>query len=186
LFLAVTAEEQLFLGSEYYVRHPVVPLDRTLAVLNLEMLNVYGRTNDLIVYGLGASELDDYLKDAAAEQGRTIRPDATPEQGLYYRSDHFSFAKAGVPALWASGGDDYPDRPSGYGRRVREEYVAARYHKPADVPRPEWDLAGALQDLQIYYVVASRIAAADRYPEWKPGTEFRARREQMMQRSPRP
>jgi Zn-dependent M28 family amino/carboxypeptidase len=150
------------------------------------MLNVYGRTNDLIVYGLGASDLDDYLKDAAGEQGRTLRPDATPERGMYYRSDHFSFAKAGIPALWAAGGDDFVDKPAGYGRRMREEYVAVRYHKPADVPRPEWDLAGAMQDLHVYFVVGSRIAAADRYPEWKPGAEFRARREQMLQRSAHP
>jgi Zn-dependent M28 family amino/carboxypeptidase len=182
LFLSVTAEEQGLLGSEYYVRNPVVPLEKTLAVLNLEMLNVYGRTADLTVYGLGASDLDDLARDAAAAQGRELRPDPTPEQGWYYRSDHFPFARQGVPAWWGGGGSRYIGKPSDYARKVREEYVANRYHKPADVVRPEWDLSGAMQDLEVYFAMALAVARAETYPAWKPGAEFRAVREQMLKK----
>jgi Zn-dependent M28 family amino/carboxypeptidase len=183
LFLAVTAEEQLMLGSGYYAQNPVYPLERTLAVLNLEMPNVYGKTSDLTVYGLGASDLDDYAREAAAQQGRVLKADPAPEQGWYYRSDHFPFAKAGVPAMWAGGGDDYVGKPPDYGRRVREEYVANRYHKPADKVRDDWDLSGAIEDFQVYFSIGSRVASAERYPEWKPGAEFRARREQMLRKA---
>lgn len=185
LFLAVTAEEQNLLGSEHYVRDPVIPLDRTLAVLNLEMMNVYGKTGDLIVYGLGESQLDDYLRDAAAEQNRTLKADPVAEQGWFFRSDHFSFAKQGVPAIWASGGEQYLDKPADFGRRVRDEFIANRYHKPGDKPRPEWDLAGAMQDLQIYVAVAFRVADADKYPQWGADSAFRMKREQML-KGPKP
>lgn len=185
LFLAVTAEEQGLLGSDYYTRSPLVPLERTLAVLNFEMLNVYGRTRDLIVYGLGASELDEYAAEAAARQRRVPKPDPAAEQGWYYRSDHFPFARRGVPAIWASGGDDFIGKPAGYGKRVRDEYVAVRYHKPADEVRDEWDLGGAREDLAVYFRMGQRLAAAERFPEWKPGAEFRAKREEMLRARPR-
>jgi Zn-dependent M28 family amino/carboxypeptidase len=180
LFLSVTAEEQLLLGSEHYVRHPLVPLEKTLAVMNLEMLNVYGRTADITVYGLGASDLDDHVRAAAAKQSRVVRGDPAPEQGWFYRSDHFPFARRGVPAMWVGGGDDYVGQPAGYGKRMRDEYVANRYHKPADVVRPDWDVTGALEDLQIYFEVGLGVANASRYPEWKPGAEFKAKRDEML------
>ncbi len=182
VFVAVTAEEQYLLGSSHYARSPVIPLDRTLAALNLEMLNVYGRTSDVTVYGLGASDLDDYVRAAAREQGRDVAPDPEPEQGWFYRSDHFPFARLGVPAMWVGGGDRYVGRPADYGRQKRADYIARRYHKPADVVLPDWDLAGAMEDLQIYYDVASRVASADRYPEWKPGAEFKAVRDRALRR----
>ena len=182
LFLSVTAEEQGLLGSDFYVREPLVPLEKTLAVLNFEMLNVYGRTSDLTVYGLGASDLDDYLADAAARQQRILRPDPAAEQGWFYRSDHFPFARQGVPALWAAGGDQFIDKPADHGPRMRNEYVANRYHKPSDVIRPEWELAGVLDDLQIYFDVASRVARAPAWPAWKAGAEFKAKRDTMLRR----
>jgi Zn-dependent M28 family amino/carboxypeptidase len=182
LFLAVTAEEQGLLGSESYVRHPIVPLERTLAALNFEMLNVYGRTADITVYGLGASDLDDRIRAAAAKQGRAVKPDPAADQGWFYRSDHFPFARAGVPATWLGGGNDYIGKPADYGRRMREEYVATRYHKPADVVRPDWDLAGAMEDLEIYFEVGRDVADGTGYPVWKPGAEFKARRDQMLRR----
>lgn len=185
LFVSVTAEEQGLLGSEYYVRRPVVPLAKTLAVLNFEMLNVYGRTSDLTVYGLGASDLDDYLRAAAARQGRELRPDPAPEQGWFYRSDHFPFARAGVPATWAGGGDRFIGKDAEYGKRMRDEYVANRYHKPADVVRPEWDLAGGVEDLQVYADVAWAVAHATAFPAWKPGAEFAAAREKSLAAAPR-
>ena len=119
LFLAVTAEEQGLLGSDYYAQHPIHPLSKTLAVINMDSLNIYGRTKDLTVVGLGASDLDDYARDAAAAQGRVLSADPQPEAGGYFRSDHFPFAKQGVPAINAGGGSDYIGRPAGWGSRCR-------------------------------------------------------------------
>jgi len=180
VFVAVTAEEQLMLGSEFYARHPVCPLDRTLAALNFEMMNPWGPTRDLIAYGLGMSDLDDHVRAAAAARQRTVRPDPEPERGWYYRSDHFPFARRGVPALWIGGGDDYVGQPAGFGRRKRDEYNTNSYHKPSDVIQADWNVAGALADLGLYFEVASRVANGDRYPEWRPGAEFKAARDAML------
>ena len=182
VFVAVTAEEQYLLGSSHYARSPVIPLDRTLAALNLEMLNVHGRTADVTVYGLGASDLDDYVRAAAKVQGREVTPDPEPEQGWFYRSDHFPFARLGVPAMWVGGGDRYIGRPADYGRTKRADYIARRYHKPADTVQPDWDLSGAMEDLQIYYEVASRVASAANFPRWKPGAEFKAVRDRALKK----
>lgn len=180
LFLAVTAEEQGLLGSDYYARNPIYPLNKTLAVVNMDGLNIYGRTKDLSVVGLGASDLDDYAASAAAAQGRVLSADPKPENGGYFRSDHFPFAKQGVPAINAGGGNDYIGRPAGWGQQVADAYTAQHYHKPSDEIRPDWDLSGALEDLQIYYAVGARAASASSWPQWKPGSEFRARRERML------
>ncbi len=182
LFLAVTAEEQGLIGSDYYARNPVYPLAKTLAVINMDALNIYGRTRDVTVVGLGNSQLDDYARDAAAAQGRVLKPDPRPEAGGYFRSDHFPFAKQGVPAINAGGGADYVDRPSEDVRKLQEDYTARHYHMPSDEYRPEWDLRGAVQDLQIYFVMAYRIAQAEAYPEWSPTSEFKARRDRMLGR----
>jgi Zn-dependent M28 family amino/carboxypeptidase len=180
LFLAVTAEEQGLLGSDYYARHPLYPLRKTVAVVNMDGLNIYGRTKDLTVVGLGASELDDYAAEAAATQGRVLRADPKPENGGYFRSDHFPFAKQGVPAINAGGGDDYIGRPKGWGQQVSDAYIAQHYHKPSDEIRPDWDLGGALEDLQIYYALGARAASTTAWPQWKPGSEFKARRDRML------
>jgi len=180
LFLAVTAEEQGLLGSDYYARHPIHPLNRTIAVVNMDGLNIYGRTKDLTVVGLGASDLDDYAAEAAAAQGRVLRADPKPENGGYFRSDHFPFAKQGVPAINAGGGDDYIGRPEGWGQTMQDAYTAQHYHKPSDEIRPDWDLSGALEDLQIYYAIGARAASAAEWPQWKPGSEFKARRDRML------
>lgn len=177
LFLAVTAEEQGLLGSEYYARNPIYPLARTLAVINMDALNVHGRTKDMAITGFGYSELDDYASRVLAEQGRVAEPDPTPEKGSYFRSDHFPFAKQGVPALASGAGIDYIGKPPGYGEQIREEYTAKHYHKPSDIVRPDWDMSGAVEDLRFYWMIGYRVAQADRYPEWKPGTEFQATRE---------
>jgi Zn-dependent M28 family amino/carboxypeptidase len=181
-FLAVTAEEQGLLGSEYYATNPVYPLAKTLANINMENLNVHGRTKDLTVVGLGLSELDDYARAAAAEQGRVIVPDPDAAKGVYYRSDHFSFARAGVPALFLKQGSDFVGRPAGYGQKVRDDYNDHDYHRPSDTVKPDWELSGAADDLQIELAVGYRVAQADRYPEWKPGTEFKARRDAMLKK----
>lgn len=180
LLLAVTAEEQGLLGSEYYAAHPIYPLARTLAVVNMDSLNVYGRTRDVTVTGQGNSDLDEYAAQVAVTQGRVVRPDPKPEQGGYYRSDHFPFAKRGVPALASGGGVEYLGKPEGWGLRKQDEYTANDYHKPSDNVRPDWEMSGAVEDLQYYWLVGYRVAQAERYPEWKPGNEFRALREQML------
>jgi Zn-dependent M28 family amino/carboxypeptidase len=182
LFLSVTAEEQGLLGSEYYAVAPLHPLERTLASINMDGLNVHGRTRDVTLIGLGASDLDDYARDAAAEQGRTIRGDAEPEKGFYYRSDHFNFAKKGVPALDPDEGVEFIGKPAGYGRQVRDDYTEHDYHKPSDVVKTDWDLSGAREDLRLFFAIGYRVAQADRYPEWKPRSEFRAIREAMLKK----
>ena len=174
LFLAVTSEEQNLLGSQYYASYPIYPLAKTLANINMDGLAVDGRTRDLVVVGYGASELDDYARDAAAEQGRVLRPDAEPEKGFYYRSDHFNFAKRGVPAFDPEAGIDVIGKPAGYGMQQREAYTANDYHKPSDELKPGWDLSGAVEDLRLFLAMGYRVAQAARYPEWRPGNEFRA------------
>lgn len=173
LFLAVTAEEQNLLGSEYYASHPLYPLERTAATINLEMLNVHGPTRDLTIIGLGQSELDDHAKEVAALKKKTLRPDPEPERGMYYRSDHFPFARRGVPALEPDEGVDYIGKPAGYATKVRGDFFALDYHKPTDVVKPDWDLSGGVEDLQIFWMIGYRVAEADRHPQWKPGAEFR-------------
>jgi Zn-dependent M28 family amino/carboxypeptidase len=180
IFIAVTAEEQGLLGSEYYSVTPIYPLAKTLANLNVDEVNPWGRTKDITVIGLGASDLDDYLRDAAAEQSRTLRSDPEPEKGFYYRSDHFNFAKQGVPALYADDGVEFIGKPPEYGKQKRDEFTKTDYHQPSDQIKPDWDFSGAEEDAQLMFAVGYRVANADKYPEWKPGNEFRLKRESML------
>jgi Zn-dependent M28 family amino/carboxypeptidase len=177
LFLAVTAEEQGLLGSEYYAAQPLYPLATTLADINMDALNTTGRTKDLTIVGLGASELDDYARAAAGEQGRVLKPDAEPEKGFYYRSDHFNFAKKGVPALTVDEGVDYVGKPASFSEQVRARWTADIYHKPQDEVTTDWDLSGLAEDVQLLFAVGYRVAEADRFPAWKPGNEFKAIRD---------
>jgi Zn-dependent M28 family amino/carboxypeptidase len=177
LFLLVTAEEQGLLGSSYYTTNPIYPLVKTAGAVNLDCLNMWGRTKDMVVVGLGSSELDDSLQAAAAEQDRVLKPDPTPEKGSYYRSDHFSFARQGVPALNPGGGTDFVGKPADWGITRWEEYTRNDYHRPSDEVRPDWTTDGALQDLQLYLAVGYRVANADALPQWKAGSEFKARRD---------
>jgi len=180
LFLAVTAEEQGLLGSRYYAQNPIYPLTKTVAAMNMDAMNVLGRTKDVTIIGLGNSTLDDVAQAVATEQGRTVRPDPEPEKGSFYRSDHFNFAKQGVPALYLDGGIDYVGRPEGWGLEMIDKFTQENYHKPSDEVHSDWDLSGLVQDLQLLFQVGYRVANEDKYPEWKPGTEFKARREQML------
>jgi Zn-dependent M28 family amino/carboxypeptidase len=182
LFLAVTAEEQGLLGSGYYARTPLYPLTKTLAAINMDGLNIYGETSDLTVVGLGQSDLDDYATRAATAQNRTVKGDPEPERGGYFRSDHFPFAKQGVPAINAGGGNDFVGKPAYYGKQVRDAYTVQHYHQPSDEYRPDWNLAGALKDTQIYFSIGYDVATAEKYPEWKPGSEFKTRRDRMLGR----
>ena len=177
LFLSVTAEEQGLLGSEYYGNFPLYPLEKTLGVINIDGVNQWGRTSDLVVVGLGASDLDDYAAAAAKEQNRTLKADAEPEKGFYYRSDHFNFAKKGVPAFDPDAGIDYIGKPADYSQKKRDEYTNTDYHKPSDQIKPDWDLSGAAEDGKLFLAMGYRVAQAETYPQWKPGNEFRSIRE---------
>ena len=180
LFLSVTAEEKGLIGSRYYAENPIYPLEKTAASINMDGLNQWGPTRDFTVVGLGNSTLDDVLQKAAAEKKRVLRPDPEPEKGFYYRSDHFNFAKVGVPALDPNDGIDFIGKPAGWGQKKRDQYTEHDYHKPSDEIKPDWDLSGAAEDLRLLMTVGYRVANADKYPEWKPGTEFKAKRDAMM------
>ena len=184
LFIAVTAEEKGLLGAKYYAEHPLYPLEKTLANINIDGINVWGKTTDIVDVGLGMSDLDDILADAAKRQNRVVKPDAEPEKGFFYRSDHFEFAKLGVPALDTDSGTIYPGRPVDFGVQKREEYTKNDYHKPTDEIKPGWDLSGAVDDLELLLEVGSRVADGDAYPAWKQGAEFRARREAALKSKP--
>jgi len=183
LFLMVTAEEQGLLGSQYYSISPLYPLNKTLANINIDGVNQWGRTKDITVIGMGASDLDDYLKAAADEQGRVLRSDPEPEKGFYYRSDHFNFAKQGVPALDPDAGIDFAGKSADYGRKKRDEYTEKDYHAPSDEVKADWDLTGAMDDAQLFFAVGYRVANAGKFPEWKPGNEFKAKREESLKRA---
>jgi Zn-dependent M28 family amino/carboxypeptidase len=181
VFLAVTAEEQGLLGARWYAAHPLYPLARTVANVNMDIPNPWGRTRSIVSVGFGQTTLEDILVREAARQGRTVRPDPEPEKGYFYRSDHFELARNGVPALtFLFPGADYVGKPADYGQRVRANYVANDYHKPTDEVKADWDLAGMVDDTRLLFRVSLQVANGDRWPEWNPGTEFRARREQML------
>jgi Zn-dependent M28 family amino/carboxypeptidase len=180
LFLAVTAEEKGLLGAKHYAQNPLYPLERTAANINIDGLNQWGRTNDIVVVGLGNSTLDDILRGAATAEGRTLVPDPESEKGFFYRSDHFEFAKEGVPALYTDQGIDYIGQPAGYGEEKRNEYTANDYHTVSDEVKPNWDLSGAAEDLKLLFRVGFDVAQAASFPEWMPGTEFKAKRDAML------
>ncbi len=180
LFLAVTAEEKGLLGAKYYAENPLYPLARNLACINMDGLNVWGRTRDMVVVGLGQSTLDDIAAEIAKVKGRTLKPDAEPEKGFFYRSDHFEFAKQGVPSFYPGSGTDYIGQSAEYGRRKREEYTERDYHKVTDEIKADWDLSGAAEDVRLLFELGKRVAAASAYPEWKAGSEFKEKREAML------
>ena len=181
LFLAVTAEEQGLLGSAYYARHPVFSPAKTVAVINMDALNIFGRMKDITIIGMGNSELDEYVAEAAATQGRYVRSDPEPEKGGFYRSDHFSFAKKGIPALYTKMGIDHVEKGSEWTLEQIDRWVKEHYHKPSDHYDPNtWDLTGALDDIRLLFRVGYKLSMEDRFPNWYMGTEFRALRDKMM------
>ena len=177
LFLSVTAEEQGLLGSRYYAEHPLYPLAQTALDINMDGMNVYGRTRDIVMIGQGNSTLDETVEGIARSQGRVVKADPEPEKGFFYRSDHFSFAKEGVPAFDPDAGVDYLDKPPGWGIGMRRKYTSDKYHKPADKIEADWDMAGAVEDVKLYFLVGYQVAEQAALPEWKPGTEFKAIRD---------
>lgn len=178
LFLALTAEEQGLLGARHYAENPLYSLHDTLAVINMDVLNPWGRTRDVEVTGLGQSTLEDQLERAAAAQNRSLRAEAQPQNGYYFRSDHFEFARQGVPALFAHGGGEFVGRSPGYGLAQKHAYIAQDYHQVSDEFKSDWDLSGAVEDLQLFEAVGRQVAADSQRPSWKPGSEFGQIRQQ--------
>ncbi len=180
LFLAVTAEEKGLLGSRYYAQNPLYPLTRTLANINMDGANQFGRTRDIEIVGYGASTIDDIARAVARGQGREARPETSPERGIYYRSDHFEFAKVGVPAFYTKAGRDFVGQPADFADKKVNEYIARDYHQPSDEVKPDWTFEGAAQDADLLFQTGLRIANGDQWPEWSAGNEFKARRDAMM------
>ncbi len=180
LFLSVTAEEKGLLGSRYYAQNPLYPLTKTLANINMDGANQFGPTSDMATVGFGASTLDDIGIAVAAAQDRTMEPEAHPERGSYYRSDHFEFARVGVPSYYPKHGRRYIGQPEDFADRVVADYIANDYHKVTDEVKPDWTFEGAAQDSAFLFEVGRRVANAEKWPEWKPGNEFKARRDEML------
>ncbi|MBI5631096.1 MAG: M20/M25/M40 family metallo-hydrolase [Elusimicrobia bacterium] len=173
LFLSVTAEEKGLLGAKHYAENPLYPLDKTLAVINMDGLNPWGLTKDIVAVGLGHSTLDEVLGEAAAKKSRVVKPEPEPEKGTFFRSDHFEFVKKGVPALEYGGGTEFIGKDPDFAKRKRDEYTARDYHKVTDEVKPDWDFSGAVEDLRLLFEVGRRVADAPNWPTWKPGSEFK-------------
>ena len=173
VFLAPTAEEQGLLGARHYARNPPWPARGIVANINIDGMNTWGRTRDVRQVGQGHSSLDRELRRAVRAQGRRLLPDANPERGMFYRSDHFEFLRAGVPALYMKAGDDYAEHPAGYGQQRVNEYIDKDYHKPSDDVKPGWDLGGAAEDLGVLQDVGWRLADGSSWPSWNRTSEFR-------------
>ncbi len=171
-FLMVTAEEQGLLGSKYYSEHPIIPLAKTVANINMDAMSVLGKTKDVAVIGMGKSELETYLEKAAKRQGRYLVQEGRPEAGYYYRSDHFSFAKQGVPALYAKGGEEPIDEATAEYRKRTNVIVTGCYHQVCDRYRENWDLSGIQQDAQLLFEVGYDIVSSDDWPKWATTSEF--------------
>jgi Zn-dependent M28 family amino/carboxypeptidase len=173
VFMAVTGGESGLAGSSYYTDNPLFPLQDTVADINLDTLHIGGPTRDVTIFGFGQSELEGYVRSAAVLQGRELHADPDMNSGSYYRSDTFSFALHGVPALYAIGGTDDAARGPQWGRSQLQDYYLHRYHRPQDVYSPDWDLRGTADDLRLYYRVGLMLSQGGRFPNWLRNSEFR-------------
>ncbi len=177
IFLAVTAEEQGLWGSAYYSQNPVFPIEKTVCDLNMDVLNWFGKTKDIVVVGKGQNELENYLEEELFKVNRVMSVDPHPESGSYYRSDHFNFAKVGVPALDLKYGSDVIGQPKSFGAEMAAAYTKNNYHRPSDQFRNDWKLDGAIADIQLLFRIGKRLAFDHTWPQWKEGSEFKAIRE---------
>jgi Zn-dependent M28 family amino/carboxypeptidase len=177
IFMSVTSEEQGLLGSQYYAENPVYPIDSTVADINIDIMSPYGKTKDIVVVGEGQSDLEDYLKQEVEKNGGYISFDSHPESGMYYRSDHFNFAKAGVPSLYTNSGIDVIGKGKEEGLKLKNNYNQHDYHHPSDNYDSSWTMEGGLNDLKLLFGVGKRIAFEDKWPQWKAGSEFKAKRD---------
>jgi Zn-dependent M28 family amino/carboxypeptidase len=182
LFMATTAEEAGLLGAKYYAEHPLYPLEKTLADINIDTVNPWGKTRDIEDISDNNSTLDDLLAAAAKRNGRVVTPNSQPEKGGFYRADHFEFSKRGVPSLYTGGGKDFIGKPPEFGQQKKDDYTAHHYHQVSDEVDPTWDLSGAVQDVQLLFEVGYEVANGDKFPEWKAGSEFKAKRDAMLKK----
>jgi len=180
VFAAVAGEEAGLLGSRYLAANPPVPAGRLAANINIDGVNIWGRTRDVTQIGMGKSSLDGWIQALAATQGRRVEPDQFPDLGYFYRSDNFSFARVGVPAAYLKEGTDVVGKPAGWGRQQQESYTATDYHQPSDELRPEWDFGGAVEDAQLLFHLGLKVANAPAMPTWKPGDEFEPARKKAL------
>jgi Zn-dependent M28 family amino/carboxypeptidase len=180
LFAAVGVEESGLLGSEFFAKHPIVPAGKLAANINIDGINIWGRTRDVEFVGLGKSSLDAIVIEVAKTQGRDVKPDQFPDRGHFYRSDQLNFARIGVPAAYVGKGMDFIGRPPGWGREQIDEYVKVRYHQPSDHIDATWNLEGAVDDVRLLQVVGLRVADGAALPSWKPGDEFEAARKRAL------
>lgn len=185
LFMATTAEEAGLLGAKFYAEHPLYPLEKTLADINLDSMNVWGKARDIEDLSLGFSTLDDLLAAAAKQQGRSAIPDSRPDKGKIYRADNFEFSKAGLPSLYIGKGEHLLSRPETAPLRS-DEFDSTDYHQITDEVHSDWDLSGAVQDVQLVFEVGYEVANGDKFPEWKAGSEFKAKRDAMQKKSMTP
>jgi Zn-dependent M28 family amino/carboxypeptidase len=177
VFLSVTLEESGLLGSAYYVDHPLFPLAQTVAAFNMDAIYFGGPSRDVTVVNIGASELEDYLAEAAKAQGRVLKAEPTPEKGYFFRSDHFNFAKMGVPALYIKTGVDDREHGIAWREKYYADFTAQKYHKVGDEYSPDADLRAGVEDLALLYAVGAKLAGEKTFPNWKPDSEFRAARD---------
>ncbi len=180
LFAFVAAEEQGLLGSKYYAEHPTFAAGKIAANVNFDGGNIWGRTTDLTYIGLGKSSLDGVVKDLAADQGREVLPDQAPDRGFFYRSDQFSFAKIGVPAIYLDAGRKFRGKPEGWGKEIQEKWEETQYHQPSDEIEPDWNYDGMIEDARLGFYAALWIAQQDAMPTWTPGDEFEGARKQAL------
>src|SRR5881227_1214836 len=181
LFMCTTAEEAGLLGAKWYAEHPLYPLEKTLADINIDSMNVWGKSRDVEDTSFGFSDLDDMLADVAKRQGRSAIPDSRPDKGKIYRADNFEFSKAGVPSLYIGKGEHLMSRPEN-GPLRSDEFDSKDYHQVTDQVNPDWDLSGAVQDVDLLFEVGYQIANANKFPEWKPGNEFKLKRDAMLKK----
>lgn len=178
LFISFTGEEQGLLGSEYYAKYPVFPAQKSVADINMDMMGLAGKTKDIVVYGYGQSELEDYAASSAKKQGRIIVADPVPSSGLYYRSDHFNFAKVGIPSLFTGSGVDNVTHGKAWGMKQAEDYIKTRYHSPQDnFDEKTWEMSGMVEDVRLLFDMGYRLSREQTFPKWKTGSEFKAIRE---------
>jgi Zn-dependent M28 family amino/carboxypeptidase len=180
LFAAVGAEEQGLLGSEYLAAHPPRPAGYMAANLNIDGINIWGRTRDVAMIGYGKSSVDRVVRAVAGWQARVVKPDQFPDRGFFYRSDQFNFAKIGVPAIYLDAGTEFVGRPEGWGKEQIEEWEAKHYHQPSDEYNDQWDLRGAVEDARLLFYAGLRIAQSPAMPEWFAGDEFEAARKEAL------
>jgi Zn-dependent M28 family amino/carboxypeptidase len=182
LFMATTGEEAGLLGAKFYAEHPLYPVEKTLADINIDTVNPWGKTHDIEDLSDNNSTLDDLLAAAAQRNGRVMMPNSQPEKGSFYRADHFEFSKRGVPSLYTGGGKDFVGKPADFGQQKKDDYTAHHYHQVSDEVDPNWDLSGAVQDVDLLFEVGYQVANGDKFPEWKPGAEFKPKRDAMLKK----